>query len=139
MAKSFLHRLFGIGSVPAALLPVLREEGLVLMEEGISGWVTYRNFRAPGKRSLYRASWFVGSLVVTQERFAAFTFSKPIVNIPLKAEALEKLRCELEGNARLLVAFEAAAFDDDASGKVECRFSTPKAHLFVDQIRARAT
>ena len=66
--------------------------------------------------------------MVTQERFAAFTFSKPIVNIPLKAEVLEKLRCELEGNARLLVAFEAAAFDDDASGKVECRFSTSKAH-----------
>ena len=34
MAKSFLHRLFGIGSVPAALLPVLREEGLVLMGGG---------------------------------------------------------------------------------------------------------
>ncbi len=138
-AQSILYRLFGIGGVPATAMAALRQEGLVLVEEGVRGWITYRNFRAPGKRSSYRVSWFVGSLVITQARFAAFTFSKPIVNIALEAEWLEKLRCELEGDSRLLVTFEAATFDTAVSGTIECRFTTPKAHLFIDQIRARAS
>lgn len=139
MAKSLLHRLFGIGSVPGSQLPALREEGLVLVEEGIRGSVTYLNYRAPGRYSWRRRSWFVGSLVVTQQRFAAFAFSRPIVNVPLKAEYLAKIRCELESDSRLLITFDAGAFNAAASGTVECRFVTPKARLFIDQIGARAT
>ena len=81
----------------------------------------------------------MGSLVITQQSFAAFTFSKSIVHVPLKTEFLDKLDFDLEGDSKLLVAFEAAEFDDAASGAIECRFATPKARLVIDQIRARAT
>ncbi len=138
MAKSFLYRVFGIGAVPKSILPALRREGMVLLEEGITGTVTYRNFRAPGRRSGYRVSWFVGSLVVTQESFARFAFSKPIVHVPMQTAYLDKLSIETEGNSKLLVAYDASEFDDASSGAVECRFSTPSARRVLDQLRARA-
>lgn len=45
--------------------PVLAAEGIVLEDEGVSGSVTFRDFRAPGRRYSLRKSWFLGSLVVT--------------------------------------------------------------------------
>jgi hypothetical protein len=38
MKKTTLYRLFGVGSVPKKLLPVLETEGVVVLDEGIGGW-----------------------------------------------------------------------------------------------------
>ena len=68
---------------------ILEQEGIVLLEEGISGSVTFRKFRAPWKRYGYRRNWFVGSVVLTEIRFAAFGFSRPVINVPLEREQIE--------------------------------------------------
>ncbi len=47
----FLGRLFlGTGELPAEECDALRAEGLVLLEEGVSGSIRYDHFKAPGKR-----------------------------------------------------------------------------------------
>ncbi len=134
MIASLLHQLFGFGKIPKPMVPILEQEGIVLLEEGISGSVTFRKFRAPWKRYGYRRNWFVGSIVLTEIRFAAFQFSRPVINVPLEREHLEKLNLSLDDEDELRVRFEAGDFHEDWSGTIECRFSTPSARLFLDRL-----
>lgn len=135
MSKTLLHRLFGFGAVPKAMKPILEQEGIVLLDEGIGGSITFRNFRAPGKRYSYRKNWFTGSLVITELRFAGFAFSRPVINVPLEGLHLSKLDCSLEKeHAILRVAFDSSDFHEDWSGAIECRFRTPKARQFLERI-----
>jgi hypothetical protein len=138
MGKTLLHRLFGLGKIPGRISPGLEQEGIVLLEEGIGGSVIFRNFRAPGKRYSWRRSWFTGSLVLTRKRLAAFAFSKPLIDVPLGDDRIGELRCSLEGEAILCVRFDPSAFYEGWSGQVECRFSTPRARSFLEQIQERA-
>ncbi len=69
-----------------------------MLDEGISGSLTFRNFRAPGSFYGRRWSWFTGSLVLTRKRFVAFTFFprfNPIIDVQLDDERLAHLRCSL--------------------------------------------
>ncbi len=132
--KSLLHRLFGFGKIPRDVLPSLETEGIVLLDEGVRGSVTFKNFRAPGKRYYRRRNWFTGSLVLTGKRFAAFIHSKPIINVPLGDARIKDLHCSLRDEDTLSVAFDAAAFHDGWSGSIECRFSTAHAREFLDRL-----
>ena len=114
--------------------PILESEGIALVDEGIGGSITLRKFRSPTRRSSYRCSWFTGSLVVTGIRFAAFSISRPLINVPLDEERLGLLDCSIE-KGKLKVAYDAADFDDDTTGKVELRFRTAKARLFLERIK----
>lgn len=134
MLASLLHQVFGLGKIPKAMVPVLEQEGIIMKEEGISGSVTFRNFRAPWKRYGYRRNWFLGSIVITEKRFAAFQFSKPIINVSLEKDHLDKLRRTLEGEDTLCVQFDAADFHEDWSGAIACRFTTPDARLFLERL-----
>jgi hypothetical protein len=136
MGKTLLHRLFGFGRFPMAMRPILEREGIVLADEGIGGTVTFRNFRAPGRRYSYRKNWFTGSLVITEIRFAGFAFGKPVINVPLDGPHLGKLDCELERRGTVLrAAFDSSDFHDDWSGDIEVRFRTPQAPLFLERLR----
>jgi len=136
MGKTLLYRLFGLGKVPKRILPDIEREGIVLLDEGVSGSVTFRNFRAPGRHYSWRRSWFSGSLVLTGRRFSAFAFSKAIIDIPIADDRINELRCSLEDEATLCVHFDPSAFNEDWSGSLECRFSTPQARLFLEQLDA---
>jgi hypothetical protein len=76
MAKPLLYRVFGVGKIPAPLMSQLQNEGIILADEGVKGSVTYRNFRAPGRRDSWRRQWFIGSIALTK-------LLKPlIINVP---------------------------------------------------------
>jgi hypothetical protein len=134
MSKTLLHRLFGLGNVPRRYARALRQESIVLLDEGICGSVTRKRFRAPGRRHSWKKSWFTGSLVLTEHTFAAFAMTRPLVFVPLADKRLAELRCGMEERGALLVAYDASLFNDRASGVVECRFRTEKAHLFLEQL-----
>lgn len=135
MSQTLLYRLFGLGRPPKAMKPTLEGEGIVLVDEGIGGSITFRDFRAPGRRYRHRKSWFTGSLVVTEVRFAAYGFSRPLINVPLERSYLAKLDGAVEHDGTVLrVAFESGDFHDDWSGGIECRFRTAKAPLFMEWI-----
>jgi hypothetical protein len=135
MRKSIFYRLFGLGKFPKSMVPILESEGMVLEEQGVSGSVTFRRFRAPCRFYSYRKSSFIGSLVITSQRFAAFAFSKPLINLSLEKAKLGLLTLSVPKRNHFLVKFDAEDFHDDWRGKIECRFSTELAALFLERLQ----
>ena len=137
MTKTFLYRLFGVGRMPAQWRTTLESEGIVLVDEGIAGSVTYRDFRAPGKRSAWRKVAFSGSIALTKTRLLALQYANPAINIPLDDERFGQLRISVEGEETLLVAFDASLFHNDWSGTMEYRFHTSQAQTLFETVRER--
>jgi hypothetical protein len=54
MAMTLLYRLFRIGGLPKNVRTALESEGMRIIEEGIRVSVTYRDFKAPGKRFTWK-------------------------------------------------------------------------------------
>jgi hypothetical protein len=135
MAKSLLYRLFGIGKIPKLLGDTLRIEGIVLSDEGISGSVTYRDFRAPGKYFTRRKQAFTGSVVVTNVRLVALMYANFAVNIPFTDERIRKLQISVEGADGLLIVFDPSLFHDNWSGTIEYRFRTEQAGNMLKSIQ----
>lgn len=63
MTTTMLYRLFGVGKFPASVMSELTQEGIVLSDEGVPGSATYRNFRAPHRRSSWRRTAFTAESV----------------------------------------------------------------------------
>ncbi len=138
MSKTLLYRLFGAGAVPRDAREQIQREGVVLQDEGIGGSVTLKKYRAPGRYHGWKRSWFSGSIVLTQEHFLAFKYSRPIIGIAWDEERFEELNVRLEKGDTLCVTFDASAFQESASGTVEVRLKTPLARALLDQIRQRS-
>ena len=134
MSKTLLYRLFGIGKIPAHAVQQIRREGVLLQDEGIGGSVTFRNFRAPGKRYGWRRTWFSGSVVLTREHFLAFKYSQPVVGVSWNDVKLNKLNCYVDQSDRLCVEFDASTYHQGWSGNITVRFSTPLARAFLQKI-----
>ncbi|MCF8128334.1 MAG: hypothetical protein K9N10_07445 [Deltaproteobacteria bacterium] len=134
MRKSILYTLFGMGRLPKGMAPILQGEGIVLLDEGIPGSVTLRNFRAPGRIHGYKKTLFAGSLVVTGLRFAAFSFSRPVVNVPLRDPRLDFLDIRVDRKEALIVKFDAHSFHEEWNGTVECRFASSIADSFAERL-----
>jgi hypothetical protein len=135
MAKTFLYRLFGFGKIPEHLAAQLKTEGIVLLDEGIKGSATYRNFRSPRRYAAWRRQWYTASLVLTEARLFALGSSHTIIDVPLEDERLGRVSFSLEADGTLLVAFDAALFRQDWSGKIEYRFRTQYGQAFLDKLR----
>ena len=134
MAKSLLYRLFVLGKMPKQLRATLESEGILLLDEGVPGSLTYLDFRAPGKRFAWKRQWFTASLVVTQSRIAALQYSNFAINVPFADERIQKMRFSVEGESTLLAAFDAGLFHNDWSGTIEYRFQTPQATVFLARL-----
>ena len=132
MRKSLLYTIFRLGRVPKQAMPILEREGIVLLDEGLRGSVTLRNFRAPGRIHSYKTSVFAGSLVFTGQRFAGYAFSKPLINIPLHDDRLRALELSVPRAGVLEIRFDAAVFDYQQSGTVRCTYHTERASDFLD-------
>ena len=132
--KTVLYRLLGVGRIREPLLTDLKGEGLLLLDEGIPGSITYLNFRAPGRFANWKRQWCTAAIALTKARLLLQTYAVPFLSIP--SERMPKLHVS---NARgvLLIAFDAASFFDKSSGRLECRFRTSQAQLFVDALQER--
>lgn len=136
--KTLSYKLFGVGKIPGQLAAALKSEGILLMDEGIRGSATYRNFRSPVRYANWKRQWYTASIVLTEVRLVALRYSRPIIDVPLTDERIRGLRFSLEESDTLQVAFDAALFHDDWSGTIEYRFRTPQAQVFLDLLRERA-
>ena len=135
MSKTLLYRLFGVGKLRASVLATLTQEGILLLDEGVPGSATYRNFRAPGRRSSWRWTGFTAALALTQRRLPALAYASPIIDISLTDQRMRAMRCSLEAGPRLCIAFDAGLFHADWSGQIEYRFRTPQAQQYVERVR----
>lgn len=135
MARSLLNRLFGVGTMPPQWRTAIEAEGLVALDEGIGGSLTYRDFHAPGKYFGWRKVGFTGSIALTRVRLLALQYSNPAINVPLIDERFAKLNISLEGNETLLIAFDPSLFHQDWSGTMEYRFRTSQASEFLTHLK----
>ena len=65
--KSLFYRLFGFGKLPASIMSKLETEGIVFMDDGLKGSVTYRNFHRPGKYSGWEKRGLMGAIALTNQ------------------------------------------------------------------------
>lgn len=134
MAKTLLYRLFGVGSMPQRWRTTVESEGIIVFDEGVRGSVTYRDFRAPGKRFSWRKVAFSGSIALTKNRLLGLQYGNPAINIPLDDARLHQMQFSVEGGDTLLVAFNANLFHNDWSGKIEYRFRTLEARALLENL-----
>lgn len=137
MTKTLLYRLFGLGKIPVHLAAQLRGEGILLLDEGIKGSVTYIDFRSPVRYANWKRQWYTASIALTEARLFALRFSQTIINVPLVDERIRHMNFSLEASGALLVAFDASLFHQDWSGKIEYRFRTMHGQVFLDKLRER--
>src|SRR5437016_1447927 len=119
MAKSLLYRLFGVGKLALQFRATLESEGILFIDEGIAGSVTYRDFRAPGKRFSWRCQAFTAAIALTKVRLVALQYSNPAINIPLTDARLHQMRFSVEGDETFVAAFDPSLFHKDWSGTIE--------------------
>jgi hypothetical protein len=67
----------------------------------------------------------------------AFSYSSPIIDVPLTDERFRQLQFSLEDGNTLLVAFDASLFQTDWLGNIEYRFQTPQAQAFLEKLRGQ--
>ena len=137
MAKTLLYRLFGLGKIPAQFMATLKSEGILAVDEGIKGSVTYRDFRVPGKYSAWRRQWFTGCIALTQVRLVSIQSLSQTIDVPLTDERIRSMRISVEQEDTLLVAFDPSLFHPGWSGTIEYRFRTTEAAKFVEKLRER--
>jgi len=135
MAKSLFYRLFGAGKVPAPVMSELKSEGIVVLDEGVKGSVTYRDFRAPGKAFVWKRQGFAASIALTKLRLVAVSFSRFAINVPLSDERLRAMHFAVPDNGAFSVTFDASLFHSDWSGTIEYRFKTPEAQRLLELLQ----
>lgn len=134
MAQALMYKLFGTGSIPAEMRVKLEAEGLVSSDEGLRGTWFSKNFKAPGRRSLYKARGFVGFLVVSQKHILAYAFGRPQINLPMDDPRVADLHTALKEDGMICIFFETAHFYSDWQGVIELRYRTEKARTFHDAL-----
>jgi hypothetical protein len=136
MKKTMLYRLFGVGSVPKKLRPVLEREGVVVLDEGIGGWFVTKHVNGPGKRYRHRTEGFSGCLAVTKARVLCYTYGKRQINISVEDPKIAGLYVDTPTEQKLCLSFESSNFREGWQDVIVFRFGTDKAHSFREALVA---
>ena len=134
MRKTLLYKLFGIGKLPKNARPKLEGEQILLLDEGLNGSVTYRNYSAPGRQYGLRKVRFTGSLVVTKSRVVGFAYHREIMNLTFEDPRLANVEIRIETDSALCIAFDVSKFNPQRSGQMELRFKTAMAAEIVNYL-----
>jgi len=129
--------LLGSGRFPADLRAELQAERARVLEEGLAGSITYRGYRAPGRRYSFRKVAVNGAIAITERRLVARVGRGQEVDLPLDDPRLGAIGATLDAPDRLCLGFDAGAFRDDRSGTVELRFTTAQAGRVVELLGVR--
>lgn len=119
--------LLGQGRLPDELRAALMAEDLLLLDEELTGSITYRNYRAPGRRSSYRKEAISGAIAVTAQRLVVWGARSKQIDVPLNHPLRGAVEVSTEPGDRILFGYDAAAFDTARSGRVELRLRTAQA------------
>jgi hypothetical protein len=128
-------------------LKELQSEGVEVYDEGIHCSLTFKNFKAPGRRESWRRIWFGGAIALTGSRLVALSGTKfttgialtddrsRLINITFDDDRFRLMNISLDKPDRLVIAFDASLFHHDWSGQLEYRFRTPEAQRLVEAVR----
>lgn len=136
MANPITALLLGRGGLPDALRAELESEGIIHREDGLRGSITYRHYRAPGRRSNWRKEAIRASFVVTGRRLGVFVRSRPVVNVAFDDPRFSRLDLRVDG-ASLTIEVDASVFNDRASGQITTRVRCADPTAALATIRAQ--
>jgi len=117
----------GSGRLPDDLRATLTAEGLVLLDEELTGSITYRNYRAPGQYSGWKKEATSGAIALTPGRLVVWTGRSKHIDVALDHPLRAAIEVSLDGPGRVRFAYEAQAFGPSRSGHVEVRLRTQHA------------
>lgn len=132
----FKRLLFGSGRLPRMVRAQVAGEDVLLLEEGLTGTLTFRNYKAPGKRSKLRKVGIAGAVCVTDQRLLIWGARGKLVDVPRDDERFGAIEVSAEEPDKVLIAWEASLFHDNRSGRVEVRLHAVQAERVVELVRA---
>jgi len=135
MKKALLYRLFGFGKISKKLMGRLENEGIVLVDEGLKGSVTFKDFRAPGKYRSWKRYWHTCIISLTSKNLIGASMSGYCFDVSLTDKRIKEMNFETDKDGTLVVAFDAGLFRNDWSGKLEYRFKTDQAVDFIENLK----
>lgn len=113
--------LFGSGRLPKMVRDQVAGEDVLLLAEGLTGTITFRKYKAPGKRSNLRKVGVAGAVCVTDKRLLVWGARGKLVDVPRDDERFGAIEVAAEEPDKVLFAWEASLFHDNRSGRVEVR------------------
>jgi len=131
---------FGSGTLAPALRERLEAEGLVFLGEGLSGTVSYRHFKAPGKRFHGKITPMDMALAVTERRLAAYggPGRGTLIDSTWDLPHLSALDVTLEREDKVAFRVDYSRMNQPrVSGEITIRITTPDAARIIEHVTAR--
>jgi hypothetical protein len=125
-SKTLGYRLFGWGRIPSSRCGVFESDGILILDEGVPIVVTFRNYRAPGRRFGYRRSSGSGAVVVTSSRLAVFNYRWPVLDVPRAALMTSGLTVSEASPGTLTIDLDVATLGPKYSGSISVRLRTDR-------------
>ena len=136
---NLIRRLFmRTGEFSEEMRTQLVAEGVVVMETGLKGSITWRHYRAPGRRSSYRRVGTYVSIALTTERLVVWGAGHPQIDVPLRHPLMREIEASVDKPGRLLLVFDAHAFHENTSGRIEVRVNTEQADHLAELVSQAA-
>lgn len=127
--------LFGkLSGFPGKVKKHLESEGIVIIEEGVTGEFIADRVKGSGKSYLRTRKGFSGSLAVTRRRVVFYAFRKPQISLAFDDPRIARLSVGIRETDAFSISFESSDFREGWSGRVEFLFRTGKAREFHDAL-----
>ncbi len=135
---SFLVRLLaGGGRFSPEQRAELEAEGAQILEDGLRGSVTWRDYRAQRRYSSFRKKGVYVAIALTGRRLLVQRTGGKEIDVPFDHPGFAAIEASLDEPDRLCLAFDPGAFDPEASGRIEVRLSTLQAGRLLERIQMR--
>ena len=138
--KFFAKLLLGNGKLTPQLRAALESEGLVTLEEELSGSVRYQNFKAPGRRHHGKVTPERIALAISEQRLAVYCRSgrAKLIDTTFSEPRLKVVEVGLLGTDTVCIRIDYDRLDvPNVSGQIEIRAKTSNAANIVEQLQAR--
>jgi hypothetical protein len=123
----------GPGRLPAELRERLRNEGLLVLDEDLAGWMIYRRYRAPGQRIIHRRIGVRGTVAVSHRRLLIWAAGAKRVDMPFVHPLWRAVEVS-ERRGWLRVTWDVGAFDRNRSGRIMLRLQTGQARTVAGML-----
>ena len=136
----FTKLLLGNGTLKPGLRAALESEGLVVLEEGLTGSIKYSHFKAPGKRFNGKVTGECFGLGISERRLALYCRSGRVklIDQPFTEPRLSAIDVSVDDNDRVALLIDYDRVDvPKVSGQMTIRARTPNATMVVEELNSR--
>jgi hypothetical protein len=131
--------LLGSGRFDDLLRAELTSTDLLVLDEGLTGSITYRDYRAPGRYSSWRKEAISGAIALSAQRLVVWAGRGKHIDIPLTGPYRDAVEVSLEPKDRICFTYQAGYFRRDRSGTVQVRLRTRHAARIAEILAASGT